>query len=186
MERLEAKRVKGHTYYLLPLGTRSRPLWTRLAEISRQTGRHRRGLPRDRAGPHFRRGVPVGTAAGTLAGSQACRARSASRPPLPQTAARTDHRSVPGHRRDQPSDQPSQQAIHVGLVLSNRSAATSPICFPVRLEFAALLGPHGCGQAQGRNRHLEGPGQRRRRSRADRPVLDLLRRYEFLHLHRHV
>ena len=45
---------------LLEVGSRRQPLPTRVAEVSGQAGRHRRGRPGGWTGSHRRRGLPVG------------------------------------------------------------------------------------------------------------------------------
>ena len=65
MERLEAKQVKGHTYYLLlEMGLGRQSLSTRLAEIPRQTRGHRRGRSRGWASACLRRRLAVSTRPG--------------------------------------------------------------------------------------------------------------------------
>ena len=137
MERLEAKRVKGQTYYYYShwarVDNRCRRVWQKYLANWKTSSRPAKGPgrppfpPRCSSGDcrrHSGRKRSVPGSLGTLTA-------------IAPNAARTDHRSVPGHRRDQPSDQPSR-SHPCGLVLSNRSAATSPICFPVRLEFATF------------------------------------------------
>ena len=109
MERLEAKQVKGHTYYYYShwewVDNRCRRVWQKyLGKLEDIVAACQGTGP----APISRRGLPMGIVAGPLAGSHPCRTRRAHRPPLSQTAAGADHRSVPGHRRDQPSHQPAQ------------------------------------------------------------------------------
>src|SRR4029077_18848785 len=128
MERLEAKRVKGRTYY---------SQWARVDNRCRRVWQKYLGKPDDIvaavqgwASPDRGRGLPVGTDSGSLAGSCPRPTGRANRPSLSQTPPRIDQRSVPGHRRDQPRHQPTKDAIDVGLVRPNRAAATDPIRVP--------------------------------------------------------
>ena len=107
MERLEAKRVKGHTYYYYSkwarLDNRCRRVWQRyLGKLEDIVAAVQGGGPAPIAAEVFRWGLPS-----PLAGSHPSTTRRTHRPPLPQTPARTNHRSVPGDRRDQPGDQPT-------------------------------------------------------------------------------
>ena len=70
MEWLEAKQVKGHTYYYYSkwawVDNRCRRVWQKYLGKTRG---HRRGRSRWWASAHLRRGLPVGIVAGPLAGS---------------------------------------------------------------------------------------------------------------------
>src|SRR5271157_1786663 len=62
-------RQRPYVLLLLEVGSRRQPLPTRVAEVSGQAERHRRGRPGGWTGSHRRRGLPVGIAPSPLAGS---------------------------------------------------------------------------------------------------------------------
>ena len=110
MERLEAKRVKGHTYYYYSK-------WARVDNRCRRVWQRDPGKLEDIVaavqgrGPaaHRRRGLPRGIAPSPLDRKPPeHRLVDLHRPPpAPNAGDGLTTRSIPGDRRDQPGDQPT-------------------------------------------------------------------------------
>ena len=108
MERLEAKRVKGHTYYYYSkwarVDNRCRRVWQRyLGKLEDIVAAVQGRGPAPIAAEVFQWGLPQAL------WQEATRAQLVDLIDrhCAQTPARTNHRSVPGDRRDQPGDQPT-------------------------------------------------------------------------------